>query len=124
MPKKVLVIDDSAVLRNIIVFNLKKAGYEIAQAVDGMDGMDKMKEFKPDMIVLDIMMPRLDGFGVLEEKSKDDEIKEIPVIILTAKGGEEDREKALSLGVIGVLTKPFSPKQLINSVKQVIGDAS
>ncbi len=124
MPKKVLVIDDSAVLRNIIVFNLKKAGYEIEQAVDGMDGMDKIREFKPDMIVLDIMMPRLDGFGVLEEKSKDDDIKAIPVIVLTAKGGEEDKEKALSLGVIGVLTKPFSPKQLINSVKQVIGDAS
>ncbi len=124
MSKKVLVVDDSAVLRNIIVFNLKKAGYEIQQAVDGMDGIEKMREFKPDIIVLDIMMPRLDGFGVLEEKSKDDSINGIPVIILTAKGGEDDKDKAIALGALGVLTKPFSPKQLISSVKQVIGDAS
>lgn len=124
MSKKVLVVDDSPVLRNIIVFNLKKAGYEIQQAVDGVDGIEKMREFKPDMIVLDIMMPRLDGFGVLMEKSKDDTIKEIPVIILTAKGGEDDKDKAMSLGALGVLTKPFSPKQLISSVKEVIGDAS
>jgi DNA-binding response OmpR family regulator len=58
------------------------------------------------------------------EKSKDDAIKSIPVIILTAKGGEEDKDKAISLGALGVLTKPFSPKQLISSVKEVIGDAS
>ena len=124
MSKKVLVVDDSGVLRNIIVFNLKKAGYEIEQAVDGIDGLEKILEFKPDMIVLDIMMPRLDGFGVLNEKSKNDEIKNIPVLILTAKGGEDDKEKAIALGACDVLTKPFSPKQLVNSVKQVIGDAS
>jgi two-component system chemotaxis response regulator CheY len=124
MSKKVLVVDDSGVLRNIIVFNLKKAGYEIQQAVDGIDGLEKISEFKPDMIVLDIMMPRLDGFGVLNEKSKNDEIKDIPVLILTAKGGEDDKEKAIALGACDVLTKPFSPKQLVNSVKQVIGDAT
>ncbi|HOO32456.1 MAG TPA: response regulator [Thermotogota bacterium] len=124
MSKKVLVVDDSGVLRNIIVFNLKKAGYEIEQAVDGVDGLEKINGFQPDMIVLDIMMPRLDGFGVLKEKSKNDEIKDIPVIVLTAKGGEDDKDKALALGACDVLTKPFSPKLLINSVKQVIGDAS
>ncbi len=124
MSKKVLVVDDSGVLRNIIVFNLKKAGYEIGQAVDGEDGLEKMMSFNPDMIILDLMMPRLDGFGVLSKKSDQEEIKDIPVIVLTAKGGEDDKDKAMSLGAYDVLTKPFSPKQLLTSVKEVIGDAS
>jgi len=123
MSRKVLVIDDSSVLRNIIVFNLKKAGFEIEQAVDGVDGIEKIKSFNPDLILLDLMMPRLDGFGVLSEKSKDDEIKEIPVIVLTAKGGEDDRDNAISLGAREVLTKPFSPKQLVDTVKKAIEDA-
>jgi two-component system chemotaxis response regulator CheY len=123
MPKKVLVVDDSNVLRNIIVFNLKKNGYEIAEAIDGMDALEKMQSFKPDMLILDLMMPKLDGFGVLKEKGKMEDYKNVPAIILTAKGGEDDRENALNLGAIDVLTKPFSPKQLLESVKKVVGDA-
>ena len=123
MPKKVLVIDDSTVLRNIIVFNLKKAGYEIAEAEDGVDALEKMQNFHPDILILDLMMPKLDGFGVLKEKAKMEVFKETPAIILTAKGGEDDRENALNLGAIDVLTKPFSPKQLLECVKKVVGDA-
>jgi len=123
MPKKILVVDDTGVLRNIIVFNLKKAGYSVAEAVDGIDGLEKMKEFLPDVVILDLMMPRLDGFGVLTEKGKDDGIKNIPVLVLTAKGGEDDKENAMKLGARDVLTKPFSPKQLIECVSKVIGNA-
>lgn len=123
MASKVLVIDDSSVLRNIIVFNLKKAGFEIEQAVDGVEGLEKMKAFQPDIVLLDLMMPRMDGFGVLSEKSKMEDIKNIPVIVLTAKGGEDDKDNAIILGAREVLTKPFSPKQLIDSVKKAIEDA-
>lgn len=123
MPKRILVVDDSNVLRNIIVFNLKKNGYEIAEAVDGLDALEKIPTFKPDMMILDLMMPKLDGFGVLKEKGKMEAYKSIPVIVLTAKGGEDDRDNAINLGAIDVLTKPFSPKQLLESVKKVVGDA-
>ncbi|ACJ75425.1 response regulator [Thermosipho africanus TCF52B] len=118
--KKILVIDDSEVLRKITSFNLKKAGFEVYEAVDGVDGLEKMKEIMPDLIILDIMMPRLDGFGVLKEKGQDDSIKDIPVIILTAKGGSEDERLAKSLGAKMVMTKPFSPSQLIEEVKRLI----
>ena len=120
--KKVLIIDDSEVLRRITAFNLKKIGYEIQEAVDGVDGLEKIKNFQPDLILLDIMMPRMDGFTVLKRMGEDPTMKEIPVIVLTAKGGEEDEKEALRLGAIKVLTKPFSPKQLLETVKQVIGN--
>ncbi len=79
-----------------------------------------MKTFKPDVVILDIMMPRLDGFGVLREMKKDDEIKDIPVIILTAKGGIDDEQTALGLGAKVVLTKPFSPTKLLEEVQALV----
>ncbi len=123
MAKKILIIDDSEVLRKIIVFNLKKLGYEIEEAVDGVTGLEKLRSFSPDVTILDIMMPRMDGFGVLKEKANDDSIRHIPVIVLTAKGGEDDRDTALSMGAQEVMTKPFSPKQLIECVDKVIQNA-
>ncbi len=120
--KKVLIIDDSEVLRRITAFNLQKMGYEIREAIDGVDGLEKIKDFHPDLVLLDIMMPRMDGFTVLKKMSEDPSMKEIPVIVLTAKGGEDDEKEALRLGAIKVLTKPFSPKQLVETVKQVIGN--
>ena len=120
--KKVLIIDDSEVLRRITAFNLQKMGYEIREAIDGVDGLEKIKNFQPDLVLLDIMMPRMDGFTVLKRMSEDPSMKEIPVIVLTAKGGEDDEKEALRLGAIKVLTKPFSPKQLVETVKQVIGN--
>ena len=120
--KKILVVDDSEVLRKITSFNLKKAGFEVFEAEDGIDGLEKMRQILPDLIILDIMMPRLDGFGVLKEKQNDESIKDIPVIILTAKGGAEDERIAKSLGAEIVLTKPFSPSQLIEEIKRLICD--
>ncbi|HEW92569.1 MAG TPA: response regulator [Thermotogaceae bacterium] len=120
LAKKILVVDDSEVLRRITTFNLKKAGYEVDEAVDGIDALEKLKGFKADLILLDIMMPRMDGFTFLKNIKSDNEFSDIPVIVLTAKGGENDELKAKRLGAIKVITKPFSPKQLIDFVKQVI----
>ncbi|MFN6991541.1 MAG: response regulator, partial [Fervidobacterium sp.] len=80
-----------------------------------------MKAWVPDVVILDIMMPRMDGFTVLKEMKKDDSIKDIPVIVLTAKGGQNDEQIALSLGAKRVMTKPFSPSQLLEEVKSVVG---
>lgn len=116
---KVLVIDDSDVLRTITVFNLKRAGFEVYEAVDGMDGLEKMKELRPGVIVLDVMMPRLDGFGVLSKMKEDPELEGIKVVVLTAKGGDDDAEHAKKLGANSFLTKPFSPKALVEVVSRL-----
>jgi len=121
LTKKILVVDDSEVLRRITSFNLKKVGYEICEAVDGLDALEKLKEFRADLILLDIMMPRMDGFTFLKTVKSDTNLSDIPVIVLTAKGGENDELEAKRLGALMVLTKPFSPKQLLDIVKQVIG---
>ena len=118
---KVLVVDDSDVLRKITVYNLRKLGMDVEEAVDGIDGLEKMRSWHPDVVILDIMMPRIDGFTVLKEMKKDESIKDIPVIVLTAKGGQNDEQIALSLGAKRVMTKPFSPTQLIEEVKLIVG---
>lgn len=118
---KVLVVDDSDVLRKITVYNLRKLGMDVEEAVDGIDGLEKMRTWHPDVVILDIMMPKMDGFTVLKEMKKDESIKDIPVIVLTAKGGQNDEQIALSLGAKRVMTKPFSPTQLIEEVKLIVG---
>ncbi len=124
MAKLVMLVDDSDVLRKITVFNLKKHGYEVVEATNGEEAIEKLSEgIKPDLMLLDIMMPKMDGFTVLKKLKEKDEWKDIPVIVLTAKGGEEDEKTAMSLGATMVMTKPFSPIQLIQEVKRVIGDA-
>lgn len=124
MAKLVMLVDDSDVLRKITAFNLKKNGYEVVEATNGEEAIQKLGEgVKPDLMLLDIMMPKMDGFTVLKKLKENDEWKDIPVIVLTAKGGEEDEQTAMSLGATKVMTKPFSPVQLIQEVKKVIGDA-
>ncbi len=124
MAKLVMLVDDSDVLRKITVFNLKKHGYDVVEATNGEEALQKLSEgVKPNLMLLDIMMPKMDGFTVLKNLKENDEWKDIPVIVLTAKGGEEDEQTAMSLGATMVMTKPFSPVQLIQEVKKVIGDA-
>ncbi|KUK03862.1 MAG: Response regulator receiver protein [Thermotoga sp. 50_1627] len=114
-----LVVDDSDVLRKIVSFNLTKEGYVVEEARDGVEGLEKMKSNKPDLVILDVMMPHLNGFEVLKRMRADPELLNIPVIILTAKGGENDAKMALQSGANGFLTKPFSPVKLIEEVRRV-----
>ncbi len=116
---KVLVVDDSDVLRRISVFNLKRAGFEVYEAIDGMDGLEKMREVNPNVVILDVMMPNLDGFGVLKKMNEEGLFEKIKVVMLTAKGGDDDAEHALRLGASKFLTKPFSPKQLVEVVNEL-----
>jgi DNA-binding response OmpR family regulator len=118
LSKRILIVDDSNVLRKILSFNFKKEGFEVFEAQDGEEGLNKIKELKPDAVCLDIMMPKMDGFTVLK-KLKEENIK-LPILVLTAKGGEEDEELALSLGAFKVATKPFSPKNIVDIIKQVV----
>ncbi|WP_041082894.1 response regulator [Thermotoga profunda] len=120
MGYRVLVVDDSEVLRKIVSFNLTREGYSVDEAKDGKEALEKLQQIKPDLVILDIMMPYIDGFEVLKRMRKDPELAHIPVIMLTAKGGEDDPKTALELGANGFLTKPFSPIKLLEEVRRVI----
>jgi len=119
--KSVLIVDDETSLRTLVRANLEVDGFEVSEAVDGIQAMEMLKENRPDLILLDIMMPGKDGIEVLEDLAADKELSEIPVILLTAKGEQEDLERGAALGARGHITKPFDPEQMVRTVKAALG---
>lgn len=122
MAKKILIIDDDPMLRKMYSKKFEIAGFEIDNAKDGEEGIIKIQEFKPDLILMDVMMPRLDGFGVLEKLKANPELANIPVILLTNVGAsEQDKEKGLKLGACEYLIKSqHSPNEIIEIVKKYL----
>lgn len=118
--KKVLVIEDEIDIAELIGFNLERAGFNTHLAHDGLAGVKAIIELQPDFLILDVMMPKLDGFKVLQEVRKDPNVKKIPILMLTAKGQLEDKIAALENGVDDYMTKPFSPKELVLRVQSII----
>jgi len=119
--KRVLIVDDESSLRTLVKVNLEVDGLEVSEAVDGIEAMNMLRESKPDLILLDIMMPGKDGIEVLEELAADKNLRDIPVILLTAKGEQEDLERGAALGARGHITKPFDPEQMVRTVKASLG---
>lgn len=115
--KKILVVDDERGLVKIIRLNLEQDGFEIVEANNGTQAMEKLRTTLPDLILLDVMMPDIDGFAVLKMVR---EIGNIPVIMLTAKGQEDDKVKGLELGADDYVTKPFSPRELTSRIRAVL----
>lgn len=113
----ILVVDDEELIRNVIREYLENDNYEVLEAQDGVEALKIVKERNIDLIILDIMMPKKDGYTMLQELR---EIKMIPVIILSARGEEYDKLHGFSLGIEDYITKPFSPKELIARVKVVL----
>ena len=118
--EKILIIEDEVDIAELIGFNLQRHQYETHLAHDGLEGMQALKSVKPDLLVLDVMMPKFDGFQVLKELRNDKQLKHTPVIMLTAKGQTEDRIRGLEQGVDDYMTKPFSPKELVLRVKSIL----
>lgn len=119
--KRVLIVDDEASLRALVRANLEIDGIDVSEAVDGIEAMSMLRESPPDLVLLDIMMPGKDGIEVLEDLAADPELKDIPVILLTAKGEQEDLERGAILGARGHITKPFDPEQMVRTVKAALG---
>jgi two-component system chemotaxis response regulator CheY len=113
---KILIIDDELRLRETICELLSYTGYDVLDAQDGMDGLEKVQQFIPDLILCDIMMPVLDGYGFME-KHKISDYSNIPVILLTARVELKDQEKGNALGIKGYLKKPFVFKELKNIIE-------
>jgi DNA-binding response OmpR family regulator len=121
MEKIILVVEDDKFLRELMVQKLTKEGYNIAEAVDGEDGIKKVKEIKPGLVLLDLILPGMDGFEVLGKIKADPETNQTPVIILSNLGQREDVEKGLSLGAADYLIKAhFTPGEIIEKIKNII----
>jgi two-component system, OmpR family, alkaline phosphatase synthesis response regulator PhoP len=114
--KKILIVDDEKYIVLVTKFNLQKAGYNVLIARGGEEAIQITPKEQPDLILLDIMMPVVDGFKVLDFLKSNDSTKKIPVVILSSRGGEDDKEKAFEKGANDYLLKPFSVKQLMDKV--------
>jgi type II secretory ATPase GspE/PulE/Tfp pilus assembly ATPase PilB-like protein/DNA-binding response OmpR family regulator len=115
---RVLSIDDDPDIRDLVSRVLGDAGYETDSAADGEEGLAAARDKRPDLIILDVVMPQMSGYAVCEEMQTDPGLASVPVIFLTALGGEEDRTRAFALGAVDVLVKPFKPGELIASVER------
>jgi DNA-binding response OmpR family regulator len=120
--ERILIVDDEPHLIRSLSFILSKAGYEICTASDGLEALQKLAEFKPDLIFLDIMMPKKNGYEVCEEIRKMPEYNDVYIIVLSAKGGDIDRLKALTVGVNEYMTKPFSPLDMLAKIKIITAE--
>jgi two-component system alkaline phosphatase synthesis response regulator PhoP/two-component system response regulator VicR len=119
MPKKILAVDDERHIVRLVQVNLERAGYEVITAYDGKDALEKVASEQPDLVVLDVMMPYMDGFEVLQNLRKNQATRELPVIMLTAKAQDADVFRGWQSGVDCYLTKPFNPMELISFVKRI-----
>lgn len=116
--KKILIIEDDRFLRELIARKLSDEGFVIIEAVDGEEGIKKIKEKKPDLVLLDLILPSIDGFEVLSQIKKEESLKSIPVIILSNLGQKEEVEKGLKLGAVDYLIKAhFTPGEIIEKIK-------
>jgi len=121
MAKRILIVEDDRFLRELIVKKLANEGYDALEAVDGEQGLQKTKEEKPDLILLDLILPGIDGFEVLALKKDDASVSGIPVIILSNLGQKEDVEKGLGLGAVDYLIKAhFTPCEIIEKVHNIL----
>lgn len=117
---KVLVVDDEEYIQHILNFSFGAEGYDVVTASDGEEGVNKAKDEKPDVIVMDIMMPKMDGYEACKQIKTDPQTKDIPVILLTAKGRDADRKLGSEVGADDYVVKPFSPGRLIERVEGIM----
>ena len=118
-PLKILVCDDERHIVRLIQVNLEKQGWLVVTAYDGKEGLEKIRAEKPDLCVLDVMMPYMDGFEVLKSLRREPETESLPVIMLTAKAQDKDVFEGYHYGADMYLTKPFNPAELVSFVKRI-----
>ena len=116
---RILVVDDDDVIRQLITVNLELEGFEVIPAVDGQDALDKVKDARPHVVTLDVMMPRVDGWEAAARLRQDPETAHIKVVLLSARAQEADIQRGEKIGVDAYLTKPFDPDDLIDTVRRL-----
>ena len=118
---RILVVDDEIYIVHILDFSLGMEGYEVITALDGEEALAKATESPPDLIVLDIMMPKMDGYETCKALKADERTKDIPVILLSAKGRNVDMQTGYDVGADEYITKPFSPRKLVDRINTMLG---
>ncbi len=118
---KVLVVDDDPVIVKLLQVNFEMEGYTVVTANDGVEGLERAREERPDIVLLDIMMPRMDGLEVTRALKGDDATKSIPIILLSAKAQSSDVQAGREMGADDYLTKPFDPLELLDRVSELLG---
>jgi CheY-like chemotaxis protein len=118
--RHVLIVDDELSIRLICSINFAASGWRCTEAVDGIDALERVKAERPDVILLDVMMPRADGWTVAERLGEDEATRDIPIVFLTARAERRDRERAHKLGAVGYLTKPLDPVDLPQVVEEIL----
>lgn len=122
--KSVLIIEDDKFLRDLMVLKLKKEGFRVSEAVEGEEGLKKAKSEKPDIIILDLIIPGMDGFAFLEAAKKDPDTESIPVIVLSNLGQREDIERAKALGAKDYMVKAqLTPIEVVERIKTVLRES-
>jgi len=121
---KILVVDDEIYIVHILDFSLGMEGYEVLTALDGEQALEKARAEHPDLVVLDIMMPKLDGYETCKMLKADPKTKDIPVILLSAKGRNVDQKVGFEVGADDYITKPFSPRKLVERINAILGQTS
>nr|CAA9222791.1 hypothetical protein AVDCRST_MAG63-581 [uncultured Armatimonadetes bacterium] len=123
MPHTILVADDEPALLRLMEFLLAKQGHTMLTATNGEEALEEARKHRPDIIVLDIMMPKLDGYQVAEAIRADEDLRRTPIIMLSAKAQDEDIERGVSVGVDTYMTKPFSPEELTRLVSTYLAES-
>lgn len=116
---RVLAVDDTRALRAMLGDCLKKGGHEVILAVDGIEALDKLREHKPDIVITDLNMPRMNGLDFIEAARKEPEGQSLPMLLLTTETAQALKDRAKAVRATGWLTKPFDPKQILSLVEQL-----
>jgi two-component system chemotaxis response regulator CheY len=117
--KRILTIDDSKTMRDMLMLTLSNNGFEVLQAVDGLDGLDVLGRETVDVVITDINMPKLDGYGVIQHMRERPEYDDLPILVLTTESDQEKKERARKLGATGFIIKPFNPTGLVDVLRKV-----
>lgn len=121
MTVRVLAVDDSPTIRALVAKALRPSDFEVSLASDGVEGMDALLEAKPDLIITDINMPRMDGFGLIESVRASDDYSSVPILVLTTESGADLKARARAAGATGWIVKPFRDDRLIAVINRVLG---
>lgn len=121
MGKKIMTVDDSASVRQMVSFTLKNEGYEVSEAEDGVDALAKLQQQPVDMVLTDLNMPNMDGIELIKQLRANPNFKFVPIIFLTTESQEEKKQQGKQAGATGWIVKPFKPEQLVGVIKKVLG---
>lgn len=120
MAKKILVVDDEAQLVEMVKMRLEASGYEVITAADGQEALDKARQDKPNLIILDLMLPKIDGYKVCRMLKFDEKYNKIPIILFSARAQEQDKLLGMQVGANGYIAKPFEPKVLLSKIEELL----